>query len=1052
MFLAKFLDQKQGEARVVDQQQALRERLDRWLKARPSPAELAERGILGRGQRFALASAVVDRLLRARLQAQEEERARIPAGKFAYTDRLRGLLEGPGGGGGASDCGALGADELAQRLRAVASERAAAQAKLDAAADAWAESAEACRRAAHTRGLLDSVSDAGRVLRDLEAHHAWTGSSLAGVFEELNAFQRLVARKYGLQRIIAVLEKTEAVRVAAFAWGSTDKLPLSTLEELPGLCANLPARSRAIGVSRLQFVIGPIRTALVHSLQEALQATGRWPLNTGVSRSAPSVPRASAEVQVIQLCEDLQRVQCIEREVQKLACPLTAFSGNRGKAGNDEVWACTALAAPLIARFRHHFWRPESELCRMDKPDWAFRYLIDLVSEHLAELERWMATVSGQTPEGNEERSGAAVAPSDAPCPVQLKALQHFDLPVGLSLALAREAQLFVRARMPLLVPLKARPLLLQTIHHFVRFHSEISTVGGSAAGAIAFEDFDRNRPVSTEEAAPRRASGSSSARPEGSSSPEADATASGGGGDAGSVLMAGISHLRKAERDQPVAAKGRMEEDGQADSKIGKVGARLMAGLSHLRPLAPVSASAEAAGPSQDDCDADAREAAQDHGPGCLDVWAAADAEFLRDKIAAAAVAGGSGWQPNPLHFDALPGGAPETAGPQAAELATLLGDLFERARERAECLASSASRAAYARQVLDPALLQTVAAVRGRWNAMKELLRELQEASLLIETLEELCRFLDGFPFAIHIVAAVDEANTVRLSMIEALVSSLEEPVRRALHTLSTESCVFSSALAPPLATLAKRLRPSSFLGVARQVVARLATTLVGHLLRQSPFRDGDQLAIFVANCRGDLEEVLAAVLQREDLEPLRPLWDGCALLSLPVPEATELLPLLREAAHRAPGGGAALHLRPDLAGAAAPEEQRPALPEALARAGVQALAPPEALGALAKRPDLAGAAADLPAAPLGALQELWPVSVAQTTLQLGAGALQQLGTHGVGALHSLGAQAPLPSAGVQASLHMSVADLKGLAGGAGRLLSGKLRSTLGASASSS
>ena len=51
-------------------------------------------------------------------------------------------------------------------------------------------------------------------------------------------------------------------------------------------------------------------------------------------------------------------------------------SSNIGRnLGLTPLWACEALAAPLIARFRHHFCRTESELCRMDKPEWAFRNL-----------------------------------------------------------------------------------------------------------------------------------------------------------------------------------------------------------------------------------------------------------------------------------------------------------------------------------------------------------------------------------------------------------------------------------------------------------------------------------------------------------------------------------------------------------------------------------------------------------------------------------------------------------------------------------------------------
>eukprot|EP00439_Symbiodinium_sp_Y106_P043448 s2391_g5.t1 len=63
MFIAKYLDQKQGEARVVDQQQVIRERLEVFLKQRPAAAELVERGVLGRDQRVAVARSVVEELL-----------------------------------------------------------------------------------------------------------------------------------------------------------------------------------------------------------------------------------------------------------------------------------------------------------------------------------------------------------------------------------------------------------------------------------------------------------------------------------------------------------------------------------------------------------------------------------------------------------------------------------------------------------------------------------------------------------------------------------------------------------------------------------------------------------------------------------------------------------------------------------------------------------------------------------------------------------------------------------------------------------------------------
>jgi len=306
-----------------------------------------------------------------------------------------------------------------------------------------------------------------------------------------------------------------------------------------------------------------------------------------------------------------------------------------------------------------------------------------------------------------------------------------------------------------------------------------------------------------------------------------------------------------------------------------------------------------------------------------------------------------------------------------------------------------------------------------------------------LLIETLEELCRFLDQFPFAVHLVGAVDETNALRLSMLERLAGCLEESVRKVLRSLDTDSCVFSYRLAPALAVLTKRLRPSNFLGVAQQLVSRLAALLVRQLLRQAPFSHAGQLELFVANCREDLRGALASSLEAVDLRPLQPLWEGCALLALPGAEAAEVLALLRRLERCRPAAGMLRGLALSGRGEAGPPscEEARQLAEALARAGVEELAALDVAAVLGKRPDLASAAADLvDSTPLGLLQDL-PAAAAQATFHLGAGALQQLG-----------AQAPLPVAAAQASLQTSVAELRGLAGGAGRLFTGRLRSTLG------
>jgi len=319
--------------------------------------------------------------------------------------------------------------------------------------------------------------------------------------------------------------------------------------------------------------------------------------------------------------------------------------------------------------------------------------------------------------------------------------------------------------------------------------------------------------------------------------------------------------------------------------------------------------------------------------------------------------------------------------------------------------------------------------------------LAQEAREASLLTETMEEICRFLDSFPLAEHFVASVDDANALRLSMLGKLADSLCDSASLLLRRLDTESCVFSFALEPSIAALSCRLRPSNFRAVAQQGVAKLSLLLLQYLQRQA-FQTDQQAALFAANCGEDLRQTLAAVataLGEAGLSSLQPLWDSCALLALPAPEAEDVLATLKRVEHCSPSE---LLVEPPEVGNGVLRRKET---EVLAAAGVQELSTTEAISVLSKRTGLAGAVPQ--DSSFSVLQELLPASAAQGALQLSAGALQQLG--------ELGAQAPLPvpvAAMAQATLQtgaLGVDQLRGLAGGAGRRLAGRLRSSLAAAA---
>eukprot|EP00434_Breviolum_minutum_P003731 symbB.v1.2.003284.t1/scaffold184.1/size280901/12 len=114
----------------------------------------------------------------------------------------------------------------------------------------------------------------------------------------------------------------------------------------------------------------------------------------------------------------------------------------------------------------------------MDKPEWAFRYLTDLATEHLTDLEGWLQ-----------------VTPN-----VEGEALLK-----GLAMSLAQEGRFFLRLRMPSLAKdADCKAFLYHTLQQLVKFHSSMSSLGGIEATEVLMKDFDTNRPLEETAASPR--------------------------------------------------------------------------------------------------------------------------------------------------------------------------------------------------------------------------------------------------------------------------------------------------------------------------------------------------------------------------------------------------------------------------------------------------------------------------------------------------------------------------------------------------------------------
>eukprot|EP00928_Gymnodinium_smaydae_P086991 TRINITY_DN7135_c0_g1_i1.p1 TRINITY_DN7135_c0_g1~~TRINITY_DN7135_c0_g1_i1.p1 ORF type:complete len:285 (+),score=37.12 TRINITY_DN7135_c0_g1_i1:747-1601(+) len=246
---------------------------------------------------------------------------------------------------------------------------------------------------------------------------------------------------------------------------------------------------------------------------------------------------------------------------------------------------------------------------------------------------------------------------ADAPRLAAARSLAISALPAGLAFELANEAKLFVRTRMPAMTDASTRPILLETILRLVRFRHAIEPLGGS--------------------------------------SPERTTHSLGG------RLMTGLSHLRKGGAPESPEMRAR------ATSGVGE----LLAGFEHgLEQFAALFAQ-----------EADNTNTAAAHSTssvaGISDVWTAADSEFMREKIASSVGSSGSGWRARAPESHEVDG----AGAPSGAELATLLADLLEKSRERAECLSAKAARRTYVQRALEPGLLQALAALRGRWNGAR-------------------------------------------------------------------------------------------------------------------------------------------------------------------------------------------------------------------------------------------------------------------------------------------------------------------------------------------
>eukprot|EP00913_Durusdinium_trenchii_P002803 g2594.t1 len=181
--------------------------------------------------------------------------------------------------------------------------------------------------------------------------------------------------------------------------------------------------------------------------------------------------------------------------------------------------------------------------------------------------------------------------------------------------------------------------------------------------------------------------------------------------------------------------------------------GGLLAARLARLAPAAVETALGRSEGPAV----------------GFLDLWASVDAAFVAEKLTEALARSGSAWRVRSVDPTV-------EQGPEIFTLATLLPDLLERSAERVSCLSTESARCTYCSVVMAPGLCEVAKALKQRWNEMADPLKEMPKVERLLQTLQALCIFLDGFQLARHMVAACDELRQLEV-LIKKKLTELQE-----------------------------------------------------------------------------------------------------------------------------------------------------------------------------------------------------------------------------------------------------------------------------------
>jgi len=719
------------------------------------------------------------------------------------------------------------------------------------------------------------------------------------------------------------------------------------------VCGKLPPNSREVGTQRVLFVLQYAKNHYLQAIHRQIDSPrvkwgtitllhqpdageGHVPLPSPSQSGGPHLDGDESVKAAI-----LESVAALVW-VQKIAAAATQLL-ERGVGADEssvhvepaEWWCFKALAVKPIAAFRYHFMSSTSPLCRVDRPEWAFNFMLDLCTQHAAALDTiWPPPTAQEQRQQQQQQEGQHQDASSELTAASLSALPALDVSECLGHQLADEVRLLVRAHMRLIVFQKPAPaqtesgpqqtdfrglldktqqqgpeeapeatstlpqaarahvspassaLFLHLMTHLLELFRRWERVNVTSA-FVLFRDFNDNFHLTA------------------SSQDTADAPTQ------------QPPHTHKQQRHQ----QQQQQQEGAAERPLADMLSDLKANLGQTdAPVGDDDDEANAAGGEGWDVDLDlqgeyeqgetlteqqghtegekekakGKDRGDGDGVGMLDYWMYHDQQFVMaklDEVLRATAVPQQAWQPQTLYLasradehatsSSPPAAAEGLTAPPIYRVVRVLVDLLRVSSERLVGLTSDAALFNFT-SIHKAAIGRVCEALKERWNAMADPLKDVDECGLLLESVGTLEEFLTtDFRYRDYILQCVREVGELGVRVMAKFLDLVKTKVRSGgVRRMTREMGVFEDDILPILTVLHRRLSAVTFREVMKGMAVAVDALVIETYKDRLPYLTSpDALELIIANTRS-----LMAAFQSYGAVPERHL-----------PHTTDLLPLL-------------------------------------------------------------------------------------------------------------------------------------------------------------